>query len=225
MSPAIVALPFAGGTSWSYRPLEAVLPGLTALEYPGHGRRLREPLRTSLHELAEDVVTQLRDRHAPFVLLGHSLGAQVSAFAAHVLLGQGRPLRGLILSGSLPIWRRELEEEPTHLLDDVRLLESVRDHQWNTEALDDLELRELVLPILRADYEAASVPVDPPPAVDLPVLALGGEDDQHVERMGEWRGLTTGSFALDTFPGGHFFLLDESRDAVSARVREYVAAL
>ncbi len=69
------------------------------------------------------------------------------------------------------------------------------------------------------------MPVDPPPAIALPVLALGGDDDEDVDRLGEWRELTSGPFELATFPGGHFFLLSESVAEVSARVRAFLQAL
>ncbi len=145
---------------------------------------------------------------------------------AFALGHEGAPLRGLIVSGTVPVWARAFDDAPIHELDDDAFLAHVREHQWNTEALDHPELRELAMPILRADYAACVPRDDPAPTVALPVLALGGEDDEGSDQLDAWASLTTGTFEYATYPGAHFFLLaDGTRELVAARIRTFVATL
>ena len=76
----LFSVPYAGGNSWAYRLLDAHLPAgvrLEGLELPGRGRRSREPLCSSLDELADDLFRQLRPRIGAgrYALFGHSMGA------------------------------------------------------------------------------------------------------------------------------------------------------
>ena len=224
----MVALPFAGGSAWSYQPLQALVPALSALDYPGHGRRLREPLSHSLESLALDVVSQLRGCVDPFVLMGHSLGAQVAAYAAAPLLQAGAPVRGVVVSGSEPIWHSEPDADPAYLWDDDSFAQEVAKHELNPGALSHPELRALALPILRHDYALAStLPPTPPTAVDVPVLAMGGEDDEELdrERLAKWSTLAEGRFEQKLFGGGHFFLLQTAMRDVATRLLEFAASV
>ena len=227
----IVALPFAGGNSWSYRPLEPSLDPITVVDYPGHGRRMAEPLLESVPAIARDVATLGRAAGwaaEPFILLGHSMGAQVAAYAASELLSRGAPLRGVVVSGSTPLWVDDDDDDevPIYELPEGDFLDKVRESQWNTDPLDHPELRALAVPILRADYRACRTDgVAPPPPVDVPVLAICGTDDEDVEKpsFARWSELAAGPFDVEWFPGGHFFLLNESMGAVGSTLARFRA--
>jgi medium-chain acyl-[acyl-carrier-protein] hydrolase len=71
------------------------------------------------------------------------------------------------------------------------------------------ELRDLILPILRADFticETYSYTEEPP--LDCPLSAYGGLRDVHVgrDRLEAWRTQTARAFLVRMFPGDHFFL-------------------
>ena len=58
----LVAFPYAGGNSRCYQKLGRKLPSFVQLvthELPGHGLRMREPLRRSMPSLVDDVVERL----------------------------------------------------------------------------------------------------------------------------------------------------------------------
>ena len=70
------------------------------------------------------------------------------------------------------------------------------------------ELAAAVLPSLRADttlYRHYVYGEDAPFA--FPIRAYGGVDDPNIRRehLEGWREQTTGTFAVRTFPGGHFY--------------------
>src|SRR4028119_2413150 len=79
----IFALPFGGGSKYSYRALEKLVPGnfeWETIELPGRGTRTPEPLLTDLHAMAEDVFAQMRSRigNTGYLLYGHSMGTRLA---------------------------------------------------------------------------------------------------------------------------------------------------
>jgi medium-chain acyl-[acyl-carrier-protein] hydrolase len=86
--------------------------------------------------------------------------------------------------------------------------------------LQNPELLALVLPILRADFEALETHrhvADAP--LDLPIRVFGGTEDAGTPRaeLEAWRAQSTRPVTVKTFPGGHFFL-DSARERVLAEV-------
>jgi medium-chain acyl-[acyl-carrier-protein] hydrolase len=77
------------------------------------------------------------------------------------------------------------------------------------EVLEHPELMELMIPLLRADFEVCQTykPTDGPP-LSCPIHAFGGLQDEDIprEHVEAWRNETTGSFELGMYPGDHFFL-------------------
>ena len=77
------------------------------------------------------------------------------------------------------------------------------------EVLEDEELMQIMLPVLRADfavYETYVYSTEPP--LNCPISTFGGLEDHRVSRgdLEAWRDQTRGSFSLRMFPGDHFFL-------------------
>ena len=77
------------------------------------------------------------------------------------------------------------------------------------EALEDEELMQNMLPVLRADfavYETYVFSTEPP--LNCPISTYGGLQDQKVSRgdLEAWRDQTSVSFSLRMFPVDHFFL-------------------
>jgi medium-chain acyl-[acyl-carrier-protein] hydrolase len=77
---------------------------------------------------------------------------------------------------------------------------------------DDDELRQLVLPTLRADFTAVETyrPRTRPP-LPCPIVAYAALDDGVVTpaEMERWSEHTSARFELRTVRGGHFFLQDD----------------
>src|ERR1044072_6426583 len=79
----VLFFPHSGGSASSYHDLAARLAGTAqtaCVQYPGRAERVREPLFTDVHDLAD----QVPEPHRPIrgngalVLFGHSLGAAVA---------------------------------------------------------------------------------------------------------------------------------------------------
>lgn len=98
-------------------------------------------------------------------------------------------------------------------MDELRLLGGVE-----PVFLEDPELRSLILPAVRSDYEAIETyrhTARPP--LGIPVTVLTGDGDPQVtaEEAAAWSAHTTGPFALRTFEGGHFYLTDHFSEVLS----------
>ncbi len=206
----LFCLPHAGGTAAAVSAwLAPAVPGLevVGLEYPGHGRRMAEPFARSVAELIADLVPRVRGEGGRIGLFGHSLGAIVAFELALALQASGEiELVGLAVSGCAApgSWPPGIEVE---LSDEV--LFALVLAGGGTELFDEEELRDLFLPILRADMEVARRYA---PAADrkagVTVVALGGDRDPIAppRAMEGWRAFSEAFCGVRAIEGDHFFL-------------------
>ncbi len=209
----LFCLPYAGGSasifySWSTRfsaPIQ-----LCPIELPGRGSRLKEPLRTSLDDIVEELAVAVRPYlDLPYAVLGHSMGATIAIRLALRLeqLGSAVPQRLFLMGCRPPHLPRP--KPWLHQLDDSELADRLRSFGGTPEpVLRHPELMSLLVPILRADFqliETASLPTIQP--VASPISAAAGEHDDEVSRedMELWQNYTRSGFLLRSYPGNHFF--------------------
>ncbi|WP_250404481.1 thioesterase II family protein [Streptomyces cellostaticus] len=208
----LYCLPYAGCSARVFDSWRGWLPEsvrLMPLELPGRGSRSAEPAIDSLPLLLQDLSSALGDRDGEFAVFGHCFGALIAneliRFRRSRSLSQPRHL--VVSACRAP--HLATPEERTHDLPFGELKERLR-QQGGTpaELLENDELMELYVPTLRADYSIYDhyrVSDDGP--LECPVLALYGEDDAEADRAGmeQWRGYSTGPFAIEPVAGGHFF--------------------
>jgi pyochelin biosynthetic protein PchC len=212
-APQLVCFPHAGGAATVYHGLSAELAGrvqVVAVQYPGRQDRFGEAARTAIEELAEPVAEALAGRDRPPALFGHSMGALVAFEVARLLHAAGRPPVALHVSGRLPPQLPDVEalRERT---DEQVVAELGRLGGTNQDVLANRSLLEMVLPAIRADYQALRrYRLRPGPVLACPVVALTGDSDPlvTVEQQLGWQDHTTGPFDLRVYPGGHFYLFD-----------------
>jgi pyochelin biosynthetic protein PchC len=209
----LICFPHAGGSASAFFRLSATLPPwvqVWAAQYPGRQERRREPAFTNVPDLARALAQVLADRQdRPYILFGHSMGAVVGFELALAMARSG--LRGpelLVASGRrAPSTPRV---ETVHRLDDRGLADELRVLSGTDPAfLQDPELWQMVLPVLRADYQAVETyRAAPNSAVACPITALVGDHDPRttIDEARAWQGHTVAEFDLRIFAGGHFFL-------------------
>ncbi len=192
---------------------------LVPLELPGRGARFNEPFAETLVDLAAALADQIcRRGRGRFMLLGHSLGALVAFEMARHLARWGQPSpQALIVSARCapcqPIPQRQLHLAPTS-----QLHEFLRELGGTPESvLHSRELMELLLPIVRADFRLyETYRFLPGTPLTCPIHALAGDQDTSTTLSGmrAWQQHTLGSFGLQFFPGGHFYLNNQQAPVV-----------
>ncbi|MGK9459531.1 MULTISPECIES: thioesterase II family protein [unclassified Streptomyces] len=229
----LVCFPHAGGNARLFHGWASRLPAdveLLAVRYPGRQERMDEPCVETMDELAGRISEALAPLHdLPLVLFGHSMGAAVAYEVALRLEdpaadGAGPAL--LLLSGrSAPHVTR-----PTALhraADDVLVAGVTRLGTLGGDAYAVPELRELLLPVLRADYRLIETyDRKRPPVLRAPMVAYLGDRDPGVTRPGveAWSELTGGGFTVRSFPGDHFYLAPREAE-LTADIAERLARL
>jgi len=91
--------------------------------------------------------------------------------------------------------------------------------------LDNPEILELMLPLLRADFTLAETYTYVPAApLTCPIAAFGGQDDAHIsaEEIAAWQAQTRATCVARMLPGDHFFL-QSARPALLAALRADLA--
>ncbi|MDN3357935.1 alpha/beta fold hydrolase [Actinomadura sp. DC4] len=213
----LVCFPHAGGSASFYFPVSTALsPGVevSAVQYPGRQDRRAEPNIDSLPALADaifPVVRPLADR--PLAFFGHSMGALLAYEVALRLEADGAPpLTRLYVSGRRAPSR--YRPDAVHRQGDAGIVAELRRlSATDSELLGDPETLEMILPAIKSDYKAVETYEHTPgQSVSSPIYALIGDDDPKVtaEEANAWAEHTTGSFEMRTFPGGHFYLVDQS---------------
>lgn len=210
----LFCFPYAGGSSVTYRAWPLGLPAdveVCAIQLPGHGNRLHEPLFDRLTPLLDDLAPKLIPYlNKPFVFFGHSMGALIAfELTRRLRRDYARMPQHLFISGHRPALTRDVKKRTFDLPEAEFIQELVRLNGTPTEVLENPELLEVMIPILRTDFAIAQTYeyVEEPP-LECDLTALGGISDVSVtrEHLEVWKTHTSANFKLRMFLGDHFYL-------------------
>lgn len=210
----LFCFPYSGASASIYYSWSAMLPEsieVCPVQYPGHGTRVGEALITEISDLVDglsEALIPFWDK--PFAFFGHSMGALVSFELARRLRVQNtfKPIYLFVSGHNAP--HLPDNQEPLHKLPEVQFIERLRKLNGTPDdVLENQELRDLVLPILRADFQVSETyEFVPGPPFETPICACGGLEDPYTSREGleAWKEHTLGSASARMFPGDHFYL-------------------
>ncbi len=214
--------PYAGGGPAVFGKWSAELPGnmeAWIAHYPGRGSRHNEAPINSLTSLVgkfSQAIQPLLDR--PFAFFGHSLGGLLAFELTRHLRRKNLPQPNILFISACGAPHLSDPHPPIHALPNTEFIESL--HQLNgipAELLDQPDVMRLLLPILRADFEAVESYHYTPnePQLNIPISAFGGLGDPRVsrERIEGWASQTNSNFKSGYFPGDHFFI-NTARESV-----------
>lgn len=210
----LFCFPYAGGAAWMYRTWADRLPKtveVCPIELPGRGKQIQSAPFTRLQPLIQAIAQALIPHlDKPFAFFGHSMGGLICFELARWLRQEYnlQPIHLFISGRRAP----QLPDPapPIHNLSDPEFLQELRRLNGTPQAvLENAEMMELLLPILRADFAVLETYVySTAPPLTCPITAFGGLDDPEVspDELEGWRVQTRASFSRHLFPGDHFFL-------------------
>nr|WP_281179636.1 alpha/beta fold hydrolase [Streptomyces violens] len=211
--------PHSGAGPNALAPVVEQLPGayeVLGVTLPGRERRFAESVEVDPSNLVGAVRQELSGlKPCPTVFFGHSLGGSVAVALA---LADPALCSGLVISAQLPGGSRIERPDEWADADLLRIVEL--GEGTPRELLADPTWRAYVLGLLRSDLQlgARLGQQNLKGKLAVPVRILGGMQDRlvSVDQLASWHAHVNSGVQVKTFPGGHFYLLDEANAAAVA---------
>jgi medium-chain acyl-[acyl-carrier-protein] hydrolase len=225
----LICFPYAGGSASTYLPWIKNLPDnveLIIIQAPGRGTRMGELAYSDMQTLIGDLVKIIPSvLNKPYILFGHSLGSRI----AFELMSQLKKLshalpQHFIASGSRGPHHKSMKE-PIYDLPDDEFIEELKGLNGTPQAvLENKELMELFLPLLKADFEIANRYYYTEKACfDCPITVFGGEYDVDIclSKLSSWGTFFETDADVHLFPENHFFIDSQSKQ-VQQKVNDII---
>jgi len=202
-----------------------------ALPYFVRGKRRRfvEAPFSRVSQIVDALAENLRGAlNLPFAFFGHCMGALIAFELARRLRREGHEPLHLIVSALRPPQLGN-PKYPLHVLPDAAFVATLAAlNGLPQELIEEPELLNLMLPVLRADFEACETyryRYESP--LHCPISCYTGRKDPRSspEEMDLWRDHTVGRFSCRVFPGNHFFLESARKAVLSALSVELIETL
>jgi surfactin synthase thioesterase subunit len=223
LSIPLICLPYAGAGPSTFGEWQRHSSGMLEvmpLQLPGREKLFALPPYRTIEEAVIGLSPQLQEciqGHNEVLLFGHSMGAVLAyELARQLLVDRSVEVLHLFVSGS-PAPTCQRTEKATGLSDNEFLDQVVDLAGYRHPALEDPEMRELLLPALRADVEMhegyAPTSRDPIP---VPITSIRGHGDHLVSQQdaARWKTATSEAFAVAELAGGHMYLVDHPAELV-----------
>ena len=220
--------PYAGGGPPAFGRWAVEFPSnmeVWTAHYPGRGSRYNEPPIKEFDILLDELYKTIRPLlNKPFAFFGHSMGGLIAFELARKLRQQNLSLPQTLFISACAAPQILNPHPPIHTLPNREFIKSLQSlNDIPAEILNNAELMQLILPSLRADFEAVEnyqyTSNEPP--LTCPIIAFGGHDDPRVsrEQLEGWA-VHTNDFRSRYFPGDHFFINTARKSVIDSIVSE-----
>src|SRR5512145_848665 len=198
----LFCFPHAGGAASMYLSWPGLLPAsisICPIQYPGRENRLGERPLKQLTDLADGLAPVLRPYvEKPFAFFGHSMGALAAFELAHLLNRLYGVLPAFFFVSGFRAPQLPPINEPIANLPEDEFIAELRSYNGTPdEILESREMMQLLMPTLRADFNAVETYRYTPKApLRCPIAAFGGTQDHGVpeEDVAAWGEQTTSAF-------------------------------
>ena len=206
--------PYAGGSPAAFSKWTIENGECWTAHYPGRGSRHSEPLIKNVPSLVEPLLQAIHPLlDKPSAFFGHSMGALIAFELARSLRRNHLPQPKFLFVSACGAPHIPDPHPPIHALPDDEFLAALQNlNGVPSELLRQPEAIQLLLPIVRADFEAVETYqyISEHP-LEIPIIAIGGSHDPRVsrERLEGWLTQTSAGFQSHIFDGDHFFIHTE----------------
>ncbi|WP_111894462.1 thioesterase II family protein [Acinetobacter sp. MB5] len=213
-------LPSAGSSSSMYHSWNKYMPSgikIIPLDYPGHGKKIRENLTHDPHQLAHQLCEEIKTfGNYPFILFGHSVGAAVMWRIENLLRTEDiyANLILLVVSGRpAPSYLKDMGKKS--ILNDDELINELKVYNnFPSEILNHPDALEFFIKIIKNDFMLNdNMLIDKIPLTQKPLLSIYGKDDPYIHHhtmMEEWDEYSSAWLGAHAVSGDHFYFLDHA---------------
>ncbi len=217
-SSKIIFFHHAGGTASFYNGWSELFPRdieVCAVQLPMRANRIREDMPESIEHLARNFMEEnvgLFDK--PFVLFGHSMGAQI-AFEVSCQLGRkGITPQALFVSACEAPLAPAQKDTSAKDAEESEIIQILKDYGYmaDDEILNDPDFRSYYIPIARQDFYISERYFKPQSKIlSCPIYSLTGTHDPFVTQSmcQGWQGYTDCTCTFVEFLGDHFYLVQQ----------------
>lgn len=217
----LFCFPYAGGSTRIFLDWPNLIAPdieLVFVQLPGRGVRLIDPP----HHSMEGILSELMEHtdfitSKPFAFFGHSLGSRISYELAYQLHQRALPAPLKLFASASRAPHLSLAKKMIYNLPDDEFINELRQLNGTPqEVLENKELMEFILPLLRADFKVADTYIAKPLALPVPIHVFQGIDDKITdEQTTAWQAVSQHPLDLSKFNGGHFFIHQYSPEMVN----------
>jgi surfactin synthase thioesterase subunit/acyl carrier protein len=202
----------AGGSSSLYQGWAELLDDnieLIAVELPGRGSRMAEQTLENMSDLADKLsgLIEAEAGQKPFVFFGHSMGGAVLLEVTRKLRDYGLPFPLQLFTSSTPALDAYNHQDVAYEISEEELIS--RFPHLSSENIEDEELRQLFIKIIRADLKLlTNYSYDPVEPFDIPIISIRGTEDDRVSlsQITGWQKVTIDRHKTIERKGGHRYI-------------------
>ncbi|WP_338356175.1 thioesterase II family protein [Yeosuana marina] len=227
----IFTFPFGGGNRYSYNFLKQYLDikkfEWINFEYPGRGKRIKEPFLFDIDDIVEDMFQQVKNEilkvGSDYLIFGHSMGALSGYLICHLIVRSGLPIpKGLIISGMTgPSFAKR--EKISHLPSNEFWAEIQTYGGLPREFTSQHGVRAFFEPVFRADLtaiESYKYRKQLPLNFSIDVF-YGDKEKIDKEEVLGWEKESTNQVTINKLDGGHFFIYNHAKYIIDYIVEKY----
>ncbi|BFH68485.1 thioesterase II family protein [Paenibacillus dendritiformis] len=211
----LFCFPYAGGSAMMYCRWRSLLPAsiqIHPIELSGRGKRMNEPFYQTMEQAVEDAYLSIPVHvlDEPIAFFGYSMGSLIAYELTRYLHEKHgkEPIHLFAAARRAP--QIQGDGQKLYCLPEAEFLqEIIKLGGMSAEVLENKELMEMILPLLRADmqivekysWRASKAAL----RTDITVLA-GTRDVVPDEHMEAWKEMTAGRCTIAKYEGDHFFI-------------------
>jgi medium-chain acyl-[acyl-carrier-protein] hydrolase len=221
--------PYAGGTPAAFNDWHIEFPDsieTNLVHYPGRGSRFNESSIKNFFVLVDEIyraILLILDK--PFIFFGHSMGGTIAFELARQLSRRNLPQPQILFVSAQAAPQLPHPNPSIHTSSDSEFIKFLRElNGIPADVINHSELMELLLPTLRADFEAVEKYkyITDEHQLTCPIIAFGGTDDPRVkpEHLEGWSYQTNASFKSYYFSGDHFFINTVRQSVIASMITE-----